>query len=54
MTEAKPRLSPFQEEDDYEIRVDEQTGEQYAWVLIQGEKRRVPIDRPVRIYADGM
>jgi len=49
-----PRLSDMQEEDNYDILVDENTGERFAWVKIQGRKRKVPLDRPVRVYADGI
>ena len=53
-TTDKPRLSYLQEEDDYEIIVDENTGERFGLVQIQGSKKKIPLDRPVRVYADGI
>jgi choline-phosphate cytidylyltransferase len=48
------KLFPIQDDEEYTIVEDENKDERYALVRIQGKMRRVPIDRPVRVYADGI
>ena len=51
----KPILSDLQDEnEDYEIVIDETTGERMGLITLQGQLMRVPLDRPVRVYADGI
>ena len=50
----RAKLFDLQDDDEYTIEIDEQTGEKYAVCMIQGGLKRVPLDRPVRVYADGI